>query len=69
MDSATSQDGSTTEGMLRNAVLLDRDAEGVQTVFTLAVTYSTPDDSLNNTTNTVSLPIFHCRVEGQAYRM
>ena len=53
VDFAPSQDGSRTVGTLRNSVVMDRDAEGAQTVFSLSVTYSTPDGSLS-TRNTVS---------------
>ena len=72
IESALSEDGSQTEGTIRNTVLLDRDGENAQTVFTLSVTYSTPDGSLN-TTNIVSMVVTcsssaRCvSVAGQAY--
>ena len=56
IESAANADGSLTLGTLRNAVVLDRDADGVETVFSLSVTYSTPDGSLS-TQNTVSKSI------------
>ena len=48
IESAPNELGSFTLGTLRTTAVLDRDAEGAQTVFTLAVTYSTPDGSLSS---------------------
>ena len=47
IESAVSEDGSRTVGTLRNSVVMDRDAEGAQTVFSVDVIYSTPDGSLS----------------------
>ena len=46
IESAPNADNSLTLGTLRNAAVLDRDGEDAQTVFSLIVTYSTPDGSL-----------------------
>ena len=48
IESAPNGLGSFTLGTLRTAAVLDRDAEGAQTVFTLTVTYSTPDGTLSS---------------------
>ena len=53
MEFAPSQDGSRTLGTVRNVVVMDRDVEGAQTVFSLSVTYSAPNSSLT-AQNTVS---------------
>lgn len=53
IDFAPSQDGTRTVGRIRNSVVMDRDVEGAQTVFSLTVTYSAPNSSLS-AQNTVS---------------
>lgn len=48
IESAPNGQGSATMGTLRTAAVLDRDAEGAQTMFALTVTYSTPDSYLSS---------------------
>ena len=48
IDSAPRTDNSATLGTLRTAAVLDRDAAGAQTAFTLVVSYSIPDGSLSS---------------------
>ena len=48
IDSAPRADNSATLGTLRTAAVLDRDAAGAQTTFTLVVSYSIPDGSLSS---------------------
>ena len=61
IESALSQDGSRTLGTIRNSVVMDRDVEGAQTVFSLAVSYSAPNSSLS-AQNTVCELQLACRV-------
>lgn len=61
IESAPNEENSFTLGTLRTAAVLDRDAEGAQTVFTLTVTYSTPDESLSSQETVSCVTSLRCR--------
>ena len=48
VESVPSAENGVTFGIVRTASVFDRDADGAQTLFTLTVSYSTPDGSLSS---------------------
>ena len=53
IETGLNADDTATQGTIRTAAVLDRDAEGSQTAFTFTVTYSTPDGSASSSAEVI----------------